>query len=108
MQARTCQDEPMGSRSCSSQARKNAKEWKLSGEEKTKEEWAFLQEWKKKIPIMTTPMRRLPMVLKDDLEELLNIVAWGLGRSCGRTPSSWKTMTRSMTLSIPPSIFNHT
>jgi hypothetical protein len=76
------------------------KELKLSGEKKTKEEWASFQEWEKQIHIMTTPMRTLLMVLKDDLEELLKIAAWGLGRSYGRTPSSWKTMTRSMTLFI--------
>jgi hypothetical protein len=80
----------------------------MERKKKKKEEWASLQEWKKKIHIMTTPMKRLLMILKDDLEELLNIVAWGLGRSCGSTPSSWKTMTRSMTLSIPPSVFNDT
>jgi len=101
MQARACQDEPMGSRSCSSQARKNAKIMEIKWrKKKQKEEWASFQEWEKKFHIMTTPMRRLLMVLKDDLEEPFNIVAWGLGRSYGRTPSSWKTMTRSMTLSI--------
>jgi hypothetical protein len=75
-------------------------EWKLSGEKKEKKMRSGLpcKNGKKKIHIITTPMRRLLMVLKDDLEELLNIVAWGLGRSYGRTPSSWKTMTRSRSI----------
>jgi len=70
----------------------------ISSKQKCKKNGNEVEE--KKIHVMTTPMRRVLMVLKDDLEELLNIVAWGLGRSYGRTPSSWKTMTRSMTLSI--------
>jgi len=35
MQAKACQDEPMGSRSCSSQARKNAKRMEIKWEIKT-------------------------------------------------------------------------
>jgi hypothetical protein len=89
-------------------SKEECKRMEIKWRKKNKGGMGFLQEWKKKIHIMTTPMRRLPMVLKDDLEHLLNIVAWGLGRSCGRTPSNWKTMTRSMTLSIPLNIFNHT